>query len=171
MSNFEESKHLRIQGGRQGPPWGPNSFIFMQFSANKLQNNRLAHPLGSWLASPQELVSARKCEYFNPRHNPSRHSHVCLTNFDWFWCGFFLYLTYLLWIPIGVFKGAATSAISVMLTASRMAMKPGYLTDQKAVNFFTPVLFSFYIPANLLWVRMPLLLVNLSLFLNWIHQR
>ena len=27
------------------PLWGPNSFIFMQFSGKKLQNNRLAHPL------------------------------------------------------------------------------------------------------------------------------
>ena len=35
------------KGGLQGrPPLpGPNSFIFMQFSAKNLQNNRLAHPL------------------------------------------------------------------------------------------------------------------------------
>ena len=39
--------HWRIQGGVRDacPPWDPNSFIFMQFSAKKLQNNRLAHPL------------------------------------------------------------------------------------------------------------------------------
>ena len=37
--------------GRHRRPRGPNSFIFMQFSARKLQNNRLAHP--SWeLAHP-----------------------------------------------------------------------------------------------------------------------
>ena len=29
---------------------GPNSFIFMQFSAKNLQNNRLAHPL--WELAP-----------------------------------------------------------------------------------------------------------------------
>ena len=29
-------------------PLGPNSFIFMQFSAKILQNNRLAHPIWSW---------------------------------------------------------------------------------------------------------------------------
>ena len=37
-------------GGSKGvpgtpPPRGPNSFIFLQFSAKNLQNNRLAHPL------------------------------------------------------------------------------------------------------------------------------
>ena len=33
--------HWRIQGGGRDarPPWGPNSFIFMQFSAENLQNN------------------------------------------------------------------------------------------------------------------------------------
>ena len=30
------------------PTLGPNSFVFMQFSANKLSNNRLAHPLWGW---------------------------------------------------------------------------------------------------------------------------
>ena len=36
----------RSKGGLQGStPPGPNSFIFMQFSAKNLQNNRLAHPL------------------------------------------------------------------------------------------------------------------------------
>ena len=29
-----KSSHWRIQGGRQGHPPGPNSFIFTQFSAN-----------------------------------------------------------------------------------------------------------------------------------------
>ena len=37
----------RIQGRRPrtcvSPPWGPNSFIFIQFSAKNLKNNRLAH--------------------------------------------------------------------------------------------------------------------------------
>ena len=40
--------HWRIQGGRQGrapPPGGPNSFIFMQFSAKII--NKHTH-FGSW---------------------------------------------------------------------------------------------------------------------------
>ena len=43
------------KGGRQGRalPHGPNSFIFMQFLAKKLKNNRLAHP-------PLELALTRK---------------------------------------------------------------------------------------------------------------
>ena len=34
-NKFPNKMHWRIQGGRQGcmPPWGPNSFIFMQFLA------------------------------------------------------------------------------------------------------------------------------------------
>ena len=34
--------------GNQGRPLGLNSFIFMQFSAKILQNNRLAQPLWSF---------------------------------------------------------------------------------------------------------------------------
>ena len=36
-----------VSGGSGGgrDPLGPKSFIFMQFSAKNLQNNRLAHPL------------------------------------------------------------------------------------------------------------------------------
>ena len=40
-----------IGGSKEGgtidarPSQGPNSFIFMYFSAKNLQNNRLAHPL------------------------------------------------------------------------------------------------------------------------------
>ena len=34
--------------GMHAPTLGPNSFVFMQFSANKLSNNRLAHPLWGW---------------------------------------------------------------------------------------------------------------------------
>ena len=37
-------------GARDARPPSPNSFIFMQFSAKNLQNNRLAHPL--WELSP-----------------------------------------------------------------------------------------------------------------------
>ena len=41
--------HSQIQGGRGArdacPPRSPNFFIFMQFLATNLQNNRLAHPL------------------------------------------------------------------------------------------------------------------------------
>ena len=40
--------------GRRGrAPGGPNSFIFMQFSVENLQNNRLAHALLE-LVPPQE---------------------------------------------------------------------------------------------------------------------
>ena len=39
------------------PPRGPNSLIFMQFSANNLQNSRLAHPLWE-LAPPQENLGS-----------------------------------------------------------------------------------------------------------------
>ena len=35
------------------PPWVPNYFIFMQFSAKKLQNNRLAHSFWE-LAHPRQ---------------------------------------------------------------------------------------------------------------------
>ena len=41
-----------IQAGRQGPPLprGPNSFIFIQFSATILQNNRFVHcPRKYWI--------------------------------------------------------------------------------------------------------------------------
>ena len=48
--------HWRIQGGDARHMGGSNSFIFMQFLAQNLQNNRLAHPLPLWeLAPPQEL--------------------------------------------------------------------------------------------------------------------
>ena len=54
---------LRGVAGTCTPPGGPNSFIFMQFSAKKLQNNRLAHPfwelahpLGKILDPPLLLV-------------------------------------------------------------------------------------------------------------------
>ena len=40
-------------GGCGGPHRGPNSFICMQFSAKKLQNYRLAHPLWEFVP-PQE---------------------------------------------------------------------------------------------------------------------
>ena len=47
-----ENTQWRIQGGAPGmrAPLGLNSFIFVQFSAKILQNNRLAHP-------PVELAS------------------------------------------------------------------------------------------------------------------
>ena len=42
------------------PPRGPNSFIFMQFSAKNLQINRLAHPL--WQLAPSSWKSwIRRC--------------------------------------------------------------------------------------------------------------
>ena len=45
---FRRSINWRIQDeekapGTRAPPLGPNSFIFMQFLAEKLQNNRLVH--------------------------------------------------------------------------------------------------------------------------------
>ena len=54
--------HWRIQGGVRDAclPWDPNSFIFMQFSEKKLQNNRLAHPLWE-LASPSRKSWIRHC--------------------------------------------------------------------------------------------------------------
>ena len=33
------------EGARDAPSRGPNSLFFMQFSAENLQDNRLAHPL------------------------------------------------------------------------------------------------------------------------------
>ena len=45
--------HWKTQGeGVPGmrAPRGPNSFIFMQFSIENLQNNKLAHPL--WQVAP-----------------------------------------------------------------------------------------------------------------------
>ena len=53
MEGTREAQPPPPQGGRQGLTWGPNSFIFMQFSAKKMENNRLAHPLWE-LAPPQE---------------------------------------------------------------------------------------------------------------------
>ena len=50
-------------GGSKGdardtpPPRGPNSFILMQFSTKKLQNNRLVHPLWK-LAPPLENLGS-----------------------------------------------------------------------------------------------------------------
>ena len=48
-SSYTRNGHPTI-GGSKGvpgtpPPRGPHSFIFLQFSAKNLQNNRLAHPL------------------------------------------------------------------------------------------------------------------------------
>ena len=44
-----------IQGGARDPPArGPNSFIFVQFSAQKMRNNRLAHPLWELVHPPME---------------------------------------------------------------------------------------------------------------------
>ena len=49
------SDHCRIQGGKPGmPPYSQNSFMFMQFSAKNLQNNRLAHLLWELPSPPQE---------------------------------------------------------------------------------------------------------------------
>ena len=53
---FFDDKHWWIQGGRQGrapppPPGGPNSFIFMQFSAKII--NKHTH-FGSWRPPPGE---------------------------------------------------------------------------------------------------------------------
>ena len=59
----------RRQGREPHSPQGPNSFIFMQFSAKKLQNNRLAHPLWE-LRPPQEnprSATARVSSMQNPR--------------------------------------------------------------------------------------------------------
>ena len=55
ITNFKKCTdsltYPRGRGARDArPPWGPNPFIFMQFSAKKLQNNRLAHPL--WELAP-----------------------------------------------------------------------------------------------------------------------
>ena len=54
----------------QCPPPGPNFFIFMQFSATYIQNNRLAHPFPE-LAPPQE----------NPGSATATGIHSCLANF------------------------------------------------------------------------------------------
>ena len=53
--NFKRGAHWRIQGGPRDtrPPQGPNSFIFMQFLFNNLQNDRLTHPLRE-MVPPQE---------------------------------------------------------------------------------------------------------------------
>ena len=58
--------HWRIQGGVRDacPPWDPNSFIFMQFSAKKLQNNRLAHPTLGVGAPPQENLGSATAYLF-----------------------------------------------------------------------------------------------------------
>ena len=72
------SNHWRIQGGRQGCPCDlhPNSFIFMQFSAHNLQNNRLAHIL--WKLVPHSGKSwISHCHfYYDPNyarlHNPNK---------------------------------------------------------------------------------------------------
>ena len=49
-----EKYHWRIQVGcQERAPRGPNSFIFMQFSATNLKNNRLAHPLWEFPPSQQ----------------------------------------------------------------------------------------------------------------------
>ena len=54
--------------GRQGRPCGPNSFMFMQFWAKILQNNRLAHPFGSWrtpsLGQPVTDANIAKFVYY-----------------------------------------------------------------------------------------------------------
>ena len=53
-------KHVRLAfvdprgTPRTRPPCGPNSFIFMQFSAKNLQNNTLARPLWALASPPQE---------------------------------------------------------------------------------------------------------------------
>ena len=49
------SLYISLPGLETGAPspHGPNSFIFMQFLAKNLQNNRLAHPLWK-LVSSQE---------------------------------------------------------------------------------------------------------------------
>ena len=39
-----------------GPPLDPISFIFMQFSANKLPNNRLMHSLWGWFPSGKSWI-------------------------------------------------------------------------------------------------------------------
>ena len=55
-------------------PQGPNSFIFMQFSAKNLQNNRLAYPLWELVSPPQENPGSNNpnvtCLQF-PSHNRS----------------------------------------------------------------------------------------------------
>ena len=52
--------HWQIQGGaRDAPPGGPNSFIFMQFSTKKLQNNSTVR---SW-RTPSGKSWIRHCCY------------------------------------------------------------------------------------------------------------
>ena len=53
-------------GGTPGkpPPWGPNSFIFMVFSAKKLHNNMLANHFDSWRPSQENPGSATIDTYF-----------------------------------------------------------------------------------------------------------
>ena len=52
--------HWMIQGGARypPPPRGPNSFIFVQFSAQKMRNNRLAHPLWELAHAPKENLGS-----------------------------------------------------------------------------------------------------------------
>ena len=45
-------------GTRDARPPGPIFFIFMQFSAKKLQNNRLAHPLWELAPPPKENLGS-----------------------------------------------------------------------------------------------------------------
>ena len=47
-----------VSGGRQGraPHFGPNSFIFMQFLAKILQNNRFEHPRE--VGAPWEILDS-----------------------------------------------------------------------------------------------------------------
>ena len=50
VAEFSVKKPVADPRGLQGrvPSPGPNSFIFMQFLAKILQNNRFEHPLGIW---------------------------------------------------------------------------------------------------------------------------
>ena len=45
---MQEAWYAKCIGARDAPPRGPNSFIFMQFAAKKLQSNRLVTHFGSW---------------------------------------------------------------------------------------------------------------------------
>ena len=59
--------HWRIQGKAKGEPI---SFIFIQFLAKNLPNNRLAHPLLE-LAHPLWEIQNRHCKFYSQLMVPS----------------------------------------------------------------------------------------------------
>ena len=63
VAEFSVKKPVADPRGLQGrvPSPGPNSFIFVQFLAKILQNNRFEHPLGIWrpLGNPGSATEKR----------------------------------------------------------------------------------------------------------------